>query len=168
MWLWTGVAYHWVHFASINPAAVAFGALFVIEGGLLLGATRSPSLLFRWRPDPRGIVGTAFVAYAGVLYPVLGIWSGHTYPRMPMFGIAPCPLTIFTFGLLLNVTPPPRRLLVIPITWSLIGGTAAILLQVPEDWGLIVSGMMAILSLFVRRASGSSALEAVDQRPARL
>src|SRR5260370_12258317 len=34
---------------------------------------------------------------------------------MPMFGVTPCPVTIFTFGLLLlTVCPVPRWLFVIP------------------------------------------------------
>lgn len=43
----------------------------------------------------------ALVAYAMVIHPVIGILVGHTWPAMPMLGIAPCPTTIFTIGLLL-------------------------------------------------------------------
>lgn len=32
MWIWTGLAYHGVFFARINPVAIAFGALFVVQG----------------------------------------------------------------------------------------------------------------------------------------
>ena len=31
-WLWMGIVYHWLFFASINPAARIFGALFVLQG----------------------------------------------------------------------------------------------------------------------------------------
>jgi uncharacterized protein DUF6064 len=45
--------------------------------------------------------------------------TGHRYPEMPMFGVTPCPVTIFTFGLLLlTVRPVPRSLFVIPFVWS--------------------------------------------------
>ncbi|WP_284265772.1 DUF6064 family protein [Bradyrhizobium iriomotense] len=61
-----------------------------------------------------------------------------------MFGVTPCPATIFTFGLLLTtMRPVPRWLLVIPVVWSLIGGSAAILLHVPQDWLLLGSGCIA-------------------------
>jgi len=51
-------------------------------------------------------------------------------------------VTIFTFGLLLMATPPLSRwLLVIPSIWSLIGGSAAILLNVPRL--LLLSGIIA-------------------------
>ena len=31
MWIWIGVAYHWLYFSAINHAAWAFGALFVLQ-----------------------------------------------------------------------------------------------------------------------------------------
>lgn len=33
MWLWTGLVYHGLFFSPINPAAVAFGAAFALQGG---------------------------------------------------------------------------------------------------------------------------------------
>ena len=68
-----------------------------------------------------------------------------------MFGVTPCPVTIFTFGmLLLTVRPVPRWLFVIPFIWSLIGGSAAILLQVPQDWLLLASGFIALPLMVLR------------------
>jgi hypothetical protein len=32
MWLWTGIAYHGLYFAEINPAALLFGPMFVLQG----------------------------------------------------------------------------------------------------------------------------------------
>jgi hypothetical protein len=85
------------------------------------------------------------ILYACVLYTLLGLWAGHRYPEMPMFGVTPCPVTIFTFGVLLLTTAPVSRwLLVIPVIWSLIGGSAAFLLQVPQDWLLLFSGLSVI------------------------
>ena len=85
------------------------------------------------------------MAYAAIAYPLIGVATGHRYPEMPMFGVTPCPVTIFTFGmLLLTMRPVPRWLLVIPFVWSLIGGSAAILLNVPQDWLLLVSGFIAV------------------------
>ena len=46
---------------------------------------------------------------------VFVVWSGHVYPAAPMFGVTPCPLVIFTFGmLLLSRERAPWPLLVIP------------------------------------------------------
>ena len=38
MWLFTGVAYHWVQFSKINPVAPLFSAAFVLQAGLLARA----------------------------------------------------------------------------------------------------------------------------------
>jgi hypothetical protein len=71
--------------------------------------------------------------------------------ELPMFGVTPCPVTIFSFGmLLLTRQPVPRWLLVIPFLWSLVGGSAAILLRVPQDWALLVAGAVS-LALLVQR-----------------
>lgn len=142
MWIWTGIAYHWLQFTAINKAAWVFGALFVLQGFLFAHAGATSKLQFgasetgfsRW-------LGWALVVYASVLYPLLGMAFGPGYPAMPMFGITPCPVTIFTFGfLLLSSSKVPRRLLVVPVLWSLIGGSAAFLLDVPQDWLLVLSG----------------------------
>jgi hypothetical protein len=41
-------------------------------------------------------------------------------------------------------------LLAIPALWSLIGGSAAILLSVPQDWLLLVSGMVSVGFIILR------------------
>jgi len=146
MWLWTGIGYHWMFFADINKAAWVFGALFVAQGVLLLFMTVVRDRI-RFAPSNNlsSKVGWVFVAYALVIYPLIGLTTGSVYPGMPMFGITPCPVTIFTFGLLLLASSAvPWWVLVIPFIWSLIGGSAAVLLQVPQDWFLLVSGIVAV------------------------
>lgn len=126
MWLWTGVAYHGAFFSTINTAAFGFGALFVTESVLLayFGVVLS-DLRFAPPADARGWLGATFVAYSGILYPLLGMWSGHAYPEMPMFGITPCPVALFSFGMLLLTTSRVSVwLLIVPLVWSLIGGSA--------------------------------------------
>jgi hypothetical protein len=39
--------------------------------------------------------------------------------------------------------PFPASLLAVPFAWSLIGGSAAVLLNVPQDWLLLASGVIA-------------------------
>ena len=152
MWMWTGVAYHGIWFSAINKAAYLFATLFIIEGCYLFyaGAYRN-QLRFGLRQDPATWVGALFVGYAAILYPLIGTATGHHYPAAPIFGVTPCPVTIFTFGMLLLTTSPvPRWLLVIPVIWSLIGGSAAILLHVPQDWLLLLSGLIAVPLIVVR------------------
>src|SRR6478609_7388333 len=50
MWVWNGIAYHWMFFAPINPAARLFAAMFVVQGLLLAvvglrGAGRAPGVV---------------------------------------------------------------------------------------------------------------------------
>ena len=145
MWLWTGIAYHGLFFSAINTAAYLFAAMFVIQGGYLIyaGVYRG-QIRFGLRSSPATWIGLVFVAYAAIVYPLIGVTTGHPYPAMPVFGVTPCPVTIFTFGLLLLAKPPLSRwLLAIPFVWSLIGGNASILLDVPQDWLLLVSGFVA-------------------------
>ena len=152
MWLWTGIAYHGVFFATINRAAYLFGALFVIQGAYLLySGVHHDRLRFGLGGGPTVWIGAALVIYAAILYPLIGMWTGHVYPEMPVFGVTPCPVTIFTFGMFLLTTQPISRwLLVIPFIWSLIGGSAAVLLHVPQDWLLLVSGFITVLLIIVR------------------
>ena len=159
MWLWTGVAYHGMNFSTISAGAWGFAALFVVQGLLFIeaGVVRG-RLAFGPRKDCNNWIGSmrwmgwALVAYASIGYPLLGQLLGHGYPAMPIFGVTPCPVTIFAFGLFLLTTEPiPRRLLVIPVVWSLIGGSAAFLLAVPQDWVLFVSGV-TVLALLRRDA----------------
>jgi hypothetical protein len=161
-WLWTGAVYHLGFFREINGAAVLFGALFAAQGllWLVVGVVR-PHLAFRANRDLGGLVGALFIAYALVGYPLLGLALGQSFPRMPTFGITPCPLTIVSFGLLLwTERPVPRLLLVIPLLWSLLGMSAAISLDVGEDVGLAVAGLVGTAMLLWRdhRAVGGGRL----------
>lgn len=152
MWLWTGIAYHGLSFSTINSAAYLFAALFVVQGCYLIYAgVFHHRIHFGLQREAAAWVGVAFLAYAAIVYPLIGVATGHRYPELPMFGVTPCPVTIFTFGLLLLTTQAvPRWLLVIPFIWSLIGGSAAILLQVPQDWLLLASGWIAVPLMFFR------------------
>ncbi len=151
-WIWNGVAYHILFFSEINGLAVAFGVLFVVQAGLFaVYGLIWPTLRFSIRRDVYGLVGSGLVAYAMVVYPLLGMAFGHTYPRAPMFGVAPCPTTIFTFGLLLWAEGrAPRLLLAIPIAWALVGTSAALTLGVPEDFGLTIAGLLGGALLLTR------------------
>ena len=146
----------------------------MVEGVALLytGVVRD-GLRFAITYGFRAVIGAGFILDASLVYPLIGIATGHSWPALPMFGVAPCPVTIFTFGLLLMTT---RRfsywLLVIPFIWSLIGGSAAILLDVRQDWLLLVSGLIAVPVIVVRdrHAQGAVADEAsltpsVESRP---
>lgn len=152
-WLWTGAVYHIAFFADINPAAYLFGTLFILQGVIFIyvGLIRR-DLDFQFETDLYGIAGAVLVFYALVVYPLLGFAFGHLFPRAPTFGV-PCPTTIFTFGLLLWVRQRPSFFVyVIPFLWSLVGSTAAVFLDIREDFGLLAAGIGGtLLVLFKHR-----------------
>jgi uncharacterized protein DUF6064 len=152
MWLWTGFGYHGLSFSVINKAAYPFAALFVVQGICFIYAgVYRQHMRFGLRPGTATWVGIVLVAYAAILYPLIGVATGHRYPEMPMFGVTPCPVTIFTLGmLLLTIGPVPHWILVAPGVWSVIGGSAAMLLNVPQDWLLLVSGIVTVSLMMIR------------------
>ena len=149
MWLVNGIGYHLAFFREINPAAIGFGAMFVLQAALMAwqGIFRD-RLQPSFGADARTAVALVAIAYAMVAYPLLGYAFGHVYPAAPVFGVAPCPTTIFTIGVLLLARPAaPAWLFAIPVAWSAIGGSAAFVLGVKEDLGLAAAGLAAVLLL---------------------
>ncbi len=146
-WFWTGVAYHINQFARINPAAFVFGAAFVVQATLLvIVALRTDTIRLQFSRGPRGLIAAALILYGLVIYPLAALLGLHVYPATPMFGTTPCPTVIFTFGMLLLARPgPPLWLFLIPTLWAVVGGSAAVLLNVPEDWLLLAAGASWLL-----------------------
>ncbi|MDH3642668.1 MAG: DUF6064 family protein, partial [Gammaproteobacteria bacterium] len=69
-----------------------------------------------------------------------------------LFGVTPCPVTIFTLGLLIARSERlPWWILVIPVWWALVGTSAAILLGVPEDLMLGIAALLLIVFLAIAR-----------------
>lgn len=145
LWMWTGIAYHLLHFSDINPAARVFGALFVVQGGLFLWWGPVRGVVSFARPvGVRGAVAAVVLGYALFLYPLLGFLAGQRLMAGPTFG-APCPAVIYTFGMLLLMRSPPLWLLAIPVLWALVGSSAFVAFQVWQDAGLLVSAVLAIV-----------------------
>jgi hypothetical protein len=149
-WLWTGVLYHLVFFRPINPAAALFGGIFIIQSVLFFNLRNK--LCFAWQSDVYGHVGAILILYALVVYPMIGAALRRVYPDSPTFGVTPCPMTIFTFGMLLWTSRDSFTLsiLVIPMLWSLVGFMAALRLEILEDIGLLIAGLVATSMLTLR------------------
>jgi hypothetical protein len=150
-WLWSGLAYHGVFFTRINPAAWAFAALFLLQAAFLFqaGVVQRRLAFARWR-SAWSVTAWLLVAYS-LAYPAINAVQHHSVWRIPAFGV-PCPTTIFTAGLLMLAAPPSWRLSIIPIMWSVIGGSAAFLLGVRADYVLPIAGLaLAVRSIQRRR-----------------
>lgn len=154
-WFWMGIVYHIIFFSSINPAAYIFGALFIVQGILLIKAgIADKKLEYTLAQGVNLYAGWVIILYALILYPLLGIYFGHIYPESPTFGL-PCPTTIFTFGIFLwEAKKIPSYILIIPLIWAVIGFSAVINFGIKEDTGLIVAGITASWLILKEKWSG--------------
>ena len=88
-----------------------------------------------------------FSAFA--LYPLIEYMSGHLYPKILLFGVAPCPTTIFSLALLIGAVPKVGKiifiLLIFPAIFS--GLSVPIMLGVWADLLLLVSGIYGLITL---------------------
>jgi hypothetical protein len=149
LWLWSGVVYHITHFSAVNPAAYAFGALFIVQSILFAGAATS-EINVRPSNDAWGKGGFVLVGYALVAYPIIGLIAGERYPALPTFG-APCPITLYTLGLMLwTQGRVPLRLLVVPGIWAGVATSAALSFGVLQDL-LLPFAAVTVSALLVRR-----------------
>lgn len=149
-WLATAVGFFLLTFSAVYTPAYLFAAVFALQGVAYLRALRRPPVTFALRADGYGVVGALFILYALIGYPVAGTLLGHTYPQTPAFGLTPCPLVVFTFGLyLFTQQRVPSLWLVIALLWAL-GGVLPVSVGIWEDVGLIVSGVLGSVLLLLR------------------
>jgi hypothetical protein len=152
-WLWLGVVFQGIYVSDVDPnLGVVYAAMFIVEAGLLITAgVVGHRIAFRREFTLATLVGVLAIAYALVVYPILGIALGHPYPEAPLFGAAPCPTTIVTFGLFLLARPPfPKLALAIPLFWAVVAPLAAVQRGVVEDIGLLVFGVVAVVLILWR------------------
>ena len=153
MWALNGIGYHFLFFAEINPIAKGFAAFFVLQSIIFAVSVFAPSdLRFEVRLDFRSTAGLSFIVYALLIYELLGYRVGHGLMAGPLFGVAPCPTTVFTIGMLLLARGKwVVWLSIIPLLWSLVGLAAALQLRIPEDFGLPVAGITLAVALIIER-----------------
>lgn len=150
LWLWTAIGFFLLYFGPVYSPAYGFGGLFIIQGVVFLASVLKPRVSFGFKGDVYSIVGILFIAYAMVGYPVLGYFLGHRYPQSPPFGLTPCPVTVFTFGLLLLADKKvPKLFLAIPLLWA-VGGFMPVSVGILEDIGLIIAGMLGTAMILYR------------------
>jgi len=164
LWIWTAVIYCFVFFTRITGSGWIIGAV-VLGGGLWLIWVGGIQGRIRFAPTGglRGSIGGLLIFYALVAYPLVGLAVGHRYPAMPTFGL-PCPVTIFTVGmLLLTSSPVPRSVFVAPAVWGLFGGTSAtFLLGVYQDAGLLLAGILSLVAMVESEGPSDAPMQPLD------
>jgi hypothetical protein len=146
LWLFIGVVFQGIYVRDVDATlSVVYAAIFVAQAVLLVGVgVIGDRVVFRVERTPAAIIGAAAIAYSLVVYPLLGVAFGHPWPEAPLFGAAPCPTTIFTFGVFLLARPPfPKALLVVPLIWAALATPAAVGRGVFEDVALLAVGLLA-------------------------
>jgi Family of unknown function (DUF6064) len=167
LWACNGIGYHFIYFSTINPLAKGFAVFFVAQAILFVVAAMSAKKLeFVVEPNLRSTAGIAIIVFALLIYPILGIIAGHGFMAGPMFGVAPCPTTIFTIGILfLACGKWVLWLSIIPILWCLVGLAAALQLGIPEDFGLPVAGFLLVIALAFDAMHGRKIQTSTTERP---
>lgn len=125
----------------IYRPAYAFGAIFIVQAAVFFACAITPQVTFAFARDAYTVVGLLFIAFAMIGYPVMGYLIGHRFPQSPPFGLTPCPLSVFTFGLLLLTdSGVPRRILAIPFLYAL-GGILPVSIGATEDLAMLIAGL---------------------------
>lgn len=100
-WFWCGIVFHLRHFASLDFMAPVYGAVFVLQGVLLLWS-------LGWRQGSLGFYGRT-LHWAGLVLAVCALLGLPTasllteagWQSARIVGLAPGPTAVFTLGLLL-------------------------------------------------------------------
>ncbi len=145
LWIWNGAITLLVYFTSFHDQYYLWGPIWIAQGVLIsYHGIIKKQIRFKLKKDVYSFIGLTFIAYALILYPLIGAWLGHPFPKGPIFGAAPCPTVIFTFSLFLfsenRVNP---YLLYFPLLWALMSLYPIIGMGIYADIGEIVAAIIA-------------------------
>ena len=156
-WLWTGAVYHLAFFTGLNFAAPVYGAVFILQG-LLLVWTGIIRRRISIRVDPGITVwtGVGIAVISAAILPIFDWQTGAGWTDAGFALIAPGATAGFTIGLLmLSDSRPPLHLVAIPTLWTFVTGLHAWPLDIPQDYLLPVIGIAAVFQ----------ALKSIRRRP---
>ena len=92
---------------------------------------------------------TIFLVLCALLYPLIGFALGHYYPKTCIFGVMPCPTTVFALALLAAAIPKvDKKIYILLLVWALpafgkcLGG-----FDLYEDCVLFWTGIYALIML---------------------
>jgi len=92
--------------------------------------------------------------------PPLGVSFGYSYLRAQIFGVAPCPITIFTLGMLLLATKSvPWYLVVIHLLWSIVDMSSAVNLGVLQDYMFVVAGVLGTVLIMIQNRKAKKVVQ---------
>jgi hypothetical protein len=149
-WLWSGIVFCILYWSKSFKFAYLFGILLIIQGLIFLYSFLKENISFSFTGSRHSAIGIVLIFYAMVVYFLIGLFIGHTYPQSFPFGLVPCPTAIFTLGILLWTDKKvPKHVIIIPALLSL-AGIIAIIKGIYEDMGLLILGLSAVFLIFLR------------------
>ena len=123
-WAFVAWRFHWHHYATINWAAIYFGAAFGLQALLLAGAALRDGLRYELRPPAvRRYTGLALVVVALVAQPLSALMLGRPVAQLETAGLFPDPTALFTLGLLLVAGRAHWSPFPVPLLWCMVSAT---------------------------------------------
>jgi hypothetical protein len=151
IWAWNGIVQQGIFFSQYHPQYYFWGIIWLFQAVLIAWYGLKNNLEFRFNNGVYSYLGLLFIAYALIIYPTIGALAGHPYPRGPIFGVAPCPTVIFTFGSLLFLQKKIRPyVMYFPLLWAIMGLFPVIKMGVLADIGEILIGIITFLMILRR------------------
>ena len=144
---WNGIVFFLI-FAK-NPISTFFGApLFIILAILFAVDIFAKKTEFRFPTIKWRKWMTVLWILLVILYPLIGLPLGHTYPGM-LTPIMPCPLTVFALAMVAAAAPKvDRKLYILLLSWALAGLPKCLgALDCYEDCILFAAGVYGLILL---------------------
>lgn len=148
------LSFTFVWFALMFPfegvLKIIFGLVHIVIAILFFIDIFTAKIEFKF-PETSGkryfMLFLIFSAFA--LYPLIEYMSGHLYPKILLFGVAPCPTIIFSLALLIGAVPKVSKIIFILLTFPAIfsGLSVPIMLGVWADLLLLFTGVYGLITL---------------------
>jgi hypothetical protein len=148
------LSFTFVWFALMFPfegvLKIGFGLIHILIAILFFIDIFTAKIEFKF-PETSGkrcfMLFLIFSAFA--LYPLIEYMSGYLYPKILLFGVAPCPTTIFSLALLIGAVPKVGKiifiLLIFPAIFS--GLSTPTMLGLWVDLLLLFTGVYGLIIL---------------------
>ena len=149
---WNGIVFFLI-FGRELPGIFLGAPLFIVTAVLFAADIFTKKTTFKL-PDPRWHKFlTIFWILCAFLYPLIGLPLGYYYPETCVFGVFPCPTTVFALALLAAATPKvDKKAYILLLIWALPSvGKCLGALGLYEDCVVFVAGVYSSIMLVKNR-----------------
>ena len=151
IWIWNGAVTEMLFFSKFQTQYYVWGILWILQGIFFIIIGFKHTFNYKIQKNWYSYAGILFILYALVVYPLIGSFLGHGFPRGPIFGVAPCPVCVFTFGVLLFVDKKiPISVLLFPLLWAILSLYPIIMMGIIADVGEIVVAVIGFTLIVIR------------------